>query len=876
MPLTIGSHVGSHEITALLGKGGMGEVYRARDIKLMREVAIKVLSDEFSHDADRVGRFQREAQVLASLNHPNIASIYDLEEQNGSRYLVLELVDGETLADRIARRPFPVDEALQVAIQICEALEAAHDKGIIHRDLKPANVKITPAGKVKVLDFGLAKTMDGTPAPAVMSNSPTLVSTMGGTQGGVILGTAAYMSPEQARGKEADRSSDIWAFGCVLYEMLTGRAAFEGETIGEILAGVFKAEPAWRRLPSETPEAIRRLLRRCLEKDRMERFNSATDARIEIKEALSAPSEVMRIQKPWLPWIAAVIAALAIISIAGVRFREKPRVEPREMRLEITTPSTSAPLEFALSPDGRYIAFVASGAGQQRLWLRALDKTEAHPLAGTEGADSPFWSPDSRSIGFFASGGVKRIDITGGAPQTLAINGDRTGGSWNADGTILIRMSQTNRLARIAASGGNPAPLLVTGLMSGQSNHGLPQFLPDDRHFLFVATGNREVTGIYLGSLDGAEPKRLAAADSAGAYLSPEMIVFVRGTTLVAQHLDLKRWELTGDPLMLADSVAGGQGSLPFSASADGRVVAYRAGGGTLQQLSWYDRSGKILAKAAEPDSSLAALLPELSPDGTQVALQRNVQGNLDVWLIDLVRGGLTRFTSDPAGDGAPVWSPDGMKIAFNSAGRKGPAANIYVKPSRGPGAEELLLETPKNKLLQDWSKDGRFLLYLELDPKTGRDLWALPTLGNDRRPIVVVNTPFDELKGQFSPDGNWVAYQTNESGRFEIVVQPFPEPTVKWQVSKGGGTQPRWRADGKEIYFIAPDGKLMAAPITSSGAAFAPGPPAPLFSLTPEPDLYTKPQYAVSRDGRFLISQPVGASTAPPITLILNWKGKR
>jgi len=518
---------------------------------------------------------------------------------------------------------------------------------------------------------------------------------------------------------------------------------------------------------------------------------------------------------------------LAFASLGVLYFRQKPMLEPPEMRVEINTPSTAAPLEFALSPDGRYIVFVASGDGPQRLWLRALDKTEAQPMAGTDGADYPFWSADSRSIGFFAIGKLKRIDIAGGPPQALADTGGLHGGAWNADGTILFNASVTGPLSRIAASGGEP--VAVTRLDSPrQTDHRFPQFLPDGRHFLFHALGTPEAAGIYLGSLDGGEPKRLAAADTAGAYLAPGMIAFVRQTTLMAQHLDLKRGELTGDPVSLADPV--GSNALAFggfSVSAAGQL-AYR-GGGALRQLKWYDRTGKAVGVAGEPDSTIL-LYPELSPDGGHVALVRNVQSNPDVWLMDLVRGGMTRFTFDPAVDLVPLWSPDGMRIAFVST-RKGPY-NLYLKPSSGAGAEELLLETPNNKYAQDWSKDGRFLLYAEADPKTGRDLWALPMTGNDRKPIVVVKTPFEELNGQFSPDGHWVAYETNESGRFEIVVQPFPVPSGKWQVSTGGGIQPRWRADGKELYFIAPDGKLMAASVTAAGVTFAAGTPVAISSV--------------------------------------------
>jgi serine/threonine protein kinase/Tol biopolymer transport system component len=871
MAIAIGTQLGSHEITALLGKGGMGEVYRARDTKLKREVAIKILPEEFSRDGDRVSRFQREAEVLASLNHPNIAGIYDLAEASGTRFLVLELVEGETLADRIAQGPIPVEEALALAKQICEALEAAHERGIIHRDLKPANVKITSSGKVKVLDFGLAKATDASPTSAALSNFPTMLS---GTMRGLIIGTAAYMSPEQAKGRPVDRRTDIFAFGCVLYEMLAGRPVFEGEEVAEILAQVLTRDPDWTRLPTHVPLRIRELLRFCLQKDVKKRRSDAADLRIDIEEAMTEPEAVASAVAPGrqlrLAWGVAAVASFLLAVLAAVHFREKAPESP-EMRLEISTPSTSAPLEFALSPDGRYIVFVASGNGPQRLWLRALDKTDAQPMSGTEGANDPFWSADSRSIGFTATGKLKRIDIAGGPPQELANTSVPRTGAWNGSGTILFSAS-VGPLLRIASSGGEP--VAVTRFDARQSDHRFPQFLPDGRHFVFYAAGTPDGTGIYLGSLDGGESKRLAGADTAGVYLAPGRIAFVRQSTLFAQHLDLERAELTGDPIRVADSVAtNGVGFGGFSASVDGRL-AYRGGAG-LRQLTWYNRVGKVVGVAGESDPYL--FYPELSPDGRRVALQRSVTQNfVDVWLTDLVRGGTTRFTFDPAIDGAPLWSPDGISIAFAS-NRKGPYG-LYLKPSSGAGAEQLLLETPNHSYPQDWSKDGRFLLYSQTDPKTGRDLWALPMTGNDRKPIAVVNTRFEELNGQFSPDGRWVAYETNESGRFEIIVQPFPVPSSKWPVSTGGGIQPRWRADGKELYFIGLDRKLMAASVTASGVTFAVGTPVALF---PAPPLvpgagFNKHQYAVSSDGRFLINQAVEESTTTPITVILNLHPER
>jgi Tol biopolymer transport system component len=566
------------------------------------------------------------------------------------------------------------------------------------------------------------------------------------------------------------------------------------------------------------------------------------------------------------------VAAVLIAAMAMPTVRHLREMLPPEMRVEISTPSTSTPLQFALSPDGRHIVFVASGDGRQRLWLRPLDRTEAQPMAGTEGAEYPFWSADSRSVGFFASTKLYRVDITGSPPQVLASAPSSRGGTWNADGTILMTARTVNPVSRIAASGGDPVD--VTRLdPPRQLSHRFPHFLPDGRHFLFYVTGLPESSGIYLGSLDAGDARRLTAADTPGAFLKPDRVVFMRQGALVARRLDLARGELTGDPVTLADPV-GYDGTGPmggFSVSGDGQV-AYRAGGAGRQQLTWFDRTGKAVGAAGEPDAN-GMQSPELSPDGRRVAMIRTVQNNADVWLMDLVRGGLTRLTFDAGLENSPAWSPDGMRIGFSS-NLKG-AYDLFVKPSNGAGVEEILLEAPNTKITQDWSKDGRFLLYYEVNPKTGRDLWALEMTGNDHKPRVVANTPFEEVLAQFSQDGRWVAYQTNESGRFEIVVQPFPDANGKWQVSTGGGVAPRWRADGKEIYFIAPDATMMAVPITASGKTFEAGTPISLFPtrIVGGGTVNTnKPQYAVARDGRFLINQPVKEDTTTPITLLMNW----
>ena len=769
--------------------------------------------------------------------------------------------------------PVSIEEALRIARIICDALAAAHEKGVVHRDLKPANIKVMPDGNLKVLDFGLAKALDEAPANASFSNSPTI--SMAATNAGIILGTAAYMSPEQARGRAVDRRTDIFAFGCVLYELLTGKPAFDGEDVSEILGRVLTAEPDWSRLPAATPPRIRLLLQRALKKDARKRLSDIRDAWLEIDDAAAdkAPSEflpnpVRRTPSIWIGLFAAALLAAGVFAVPALRHLRES--SPAELRLDINTPSTNLPLAFALSPNGRFLLFVASGDGAQRLWLRALDKTDAQPLTDTEGADLPFWSADSHSFAYFASGKLFRMDIGGGAPQSLINVTTGRGGSWNADGTIIFSRGATNPIERISASGGEPTA--VTKLDATHPSHRYPQFLPDGRHFLFFNQGSPETQGIYLGSLDGTDQKMLTPADTAGAFLPPDKVVFVRLGALVARHLDHSRWELTGDAQSLADPVGYDLNLGAFSVSADG-VIAYRIGGQGLRQLTWFDRTSKQITAAGDPDqNSLNA--PELSQDGRHAAVDRTVQGNRDIWLFDLQRGGMSRLTTGISVEGFPVWSPDGTRIAFET-NRRG-NYDIWIKSSSGAGGEEVLLQTDRNEWPLHWSNNG-FLLYYQSNLKTGSDLMALPMTGNEKTPMVIAGTAAEETMGQVSPDGHWVAYQTNESGRFEIVVQAFPRSTGKFPVSINGGTQPRWRPDNRELYFVAPDGKLMAVPFTTTNAVFDPGKPFGLFQtrITNSGASTFRPQYAVSRDGRFLINQTTENASTAPITLLLNWKPK-
>jgi serine/threonine protein kinase/Tol biopolymer transport system component len=881
MSLTSGSRLGSYEILAAIGAGGMGEVYRAHDTKLGRDVAVKILPESFVDDPERIARFRREAQVLASLNHPHIAAIYGLEEANGSQFLVLELVEGGTLADRLKSGPLPVDEALTVARQIAEALEAAHEKGIIHRDLKPANIAFTGNGAVKVLDFGLAKALE--PAVAVagdMTASPT-ITTPAMTQLGMILGTAAYMSPEQAKGKAADKRSDIWAFGCVLYEILTGKRAFDGEDVSETLAAVLRADPDWTALPVSTPAIVRRLLRRCVERDRKRRLDSAADARLDVEEAVTAPgTEMATSTVPSRGWIALVIVVVAGMSALAVpalhHLRESPPITPPEMRVEIPTPTTYEETSFALSPDGRQIVFVASGDGGSRLWLRALSATEAQPLPGTEGARFPFWSSDSRSVAFFAENALKRLDLGGAAPQRVAPVSYAGGGTWNADGVIVFAPGPGRPLMRVPATGGAATP--VTKLDSLRTLQSAPYFLPDGRRFLFYAAGAPEAVGIYLASLNGDTPSRLTSDASTGVFLPQGWLLWVRAGALVAQRLDEAKGVLTGELVMMANRVAieaGLPGRIAVSVSTTG-LVAYRAVATSRRQLVWVSRSGAPQGALGDPDATLRD--PRVSPDGQRATVVRTVQGNTDLWILDGVRS--RRLTSDAAIDNFPVWSPDGSRIVFSSL-RDG-RLDLYQKLSNGAGVEERLLATDEQKGASSWSADGRFLLFNSVGPTTNADLWILSMEG-ERKPSVFLKTPDREAYGVFSPDGKWIAYHSNETGQPEIYVRPFLSPDQaataadtngEVLVSTAGGVYAVWRLDGKELYYLNPEGAMMAAPIVATGNTIKVGTPVVLFPthiVGGGQDPNQPRQYDVAPDGRFLINTILDSASAP-ITLLQNW----
>ncbi|HEV3482184.1 MAG TPA: protein kinase [Candidatus Acidoferrales bacterium] len=898
MPIQPGNHLGPYEVVAAIGAGGMGEVYRARDAKLGRDVALKVLPEAFAGDAERLARFQREAKSLASLNHSNIASIYGLEDSGSTHALVMELVEGPTLADRIKSGAIPTEEALPIAKQICEGLEYAHERGIVHRDLKPSNVKVTADDVVKILDFGLAKTMQAETASGDAITSPTL-SAMA-TKSGMLLGTAAYMSPEQARGKLVDRRADIWAFGCVLYEMLTGKMAFGGAAITDTLAAVLRAEPDWSQLPAGTPTRVRVLLQRCLQKDPRQRLQAIGDARISLEEVLSgAPDPPLAgaagISAPFwrggVPWAVACVAVLA--ALAYVHFREKPAASAEPMRFQIPLPEKTALSvtgAFAVSPDGRLLAFAARNSdGALSLWTRSLDSLEARPLLGSESAANIFppfiWSFDSRYIAFDAGGKLKRIDVSSGATETLCDLSDiAVGGSWNRDGVIIFGTANGG-IMRVSENGGIASALTTLDSSRSESAHVLPSFLPDGRHFVYLrASGNEEDSGLYIGSLD-AKPeqqasKRLVATERGPAYApsldDPDVgrLLFMRDRALVAQPFDARRLRLMGEPINVAEELRSYAHYGFFSSSANNVLIYRTGGGGQDSQLAWFDRQGKVLGTAGEPSDYL---YPAVSPDGKRAAVsRRDLQtGKLALWLIDFAQDTSTRFTFGSFSADYPIWSPDGSRILFSS--NNGGIFDIYQKPASGAKAEEALLKSKESKIPRSLSRDGHFLLYSADDPKTKHALWVLPLEG-DKKPFPFLQTEFNEVDGHFSPDGRWVAYASDESGRYEIYVRKFSAdataPAVgaagKWQVSYSGGREPRWSADGKELYYLTFDWKVMVVGVTTD-PVFQSGTPKLLFQAPQQPAT-TEGDYTI--DGkRFLFSAPAEQTEHAPFTVVLNWQ---
>ncbi len=882
MSLAPGARLGPYEIIAAIGAGGMGEVYRARDARLGRDVAIKVIPAAFSADSDRLRRFEHEARAAAALNHPNILAVFDIGSYDGAPYVVAELLEGETLRERLHAGALPVRKVVEYGIQVAHGLAAAHEKGIVHRDLKPENLFITADGRVKILDFGLAK-LTQTDSPLISGTNAPTTPVANQTQAGMVLGTIGYMAPEQVRGQTVDHRADVFAFGTILYEMLSGQRAFHGQTTIDTMTAILKEDPPDLPLAERhIPPALDRMVHRCLEKNPTARFQTASDLAfalegLEIGPAM--PAMAAHRAGRWSGWIAAAISTVLLLaaSVPAVLYLRQRPVERMVSRFEIVTPPTGDPLSFALSLDGRQLAYVANTEAGLRLWVRRFEDAAAKSLPGTEGASYPFWSPDGRAIGFFADAKLKRVDLAGGTVQVLAAAATGRGGSWSRDDVILFAQNTVGGLMRVPAAGGTPSE--VTHLAAGENSHRWPQFLPDGHHFLFgMSLGRVETRGTYLGSLDGGAPTRLLPDEVPAVYAAPGVLLAVRQGVLMALKFNEATLTVSGEPVPVSQNVGadtvlfrGG-----FTVSATG-VLAQRAIVSQRRQLVWLDRAGHALGPVAEAeDAGLAG--PALSPDGERVAVLRSVQGNIDIWIFDVRRGVPSRFTFHSANESTPVWSPDGRSLVFRS-NRNG-VYDLFEKPANGAGDEQPLVVSSENKAPVDWSADGRVLLYTSLSTKTSSDIWALPS-GGDKKPFAVLQTAFDETDPHFSPDGKWMAYESNESGRMEVYVRPFPGPGGQWQFSTAGGTQIRWRADGKELFYVSADGHLMAAPVvvTPDGRGLQPGAPVSLFAARLAsggniviPGYAGTPQYAVARDGRFLANVAAEGEIAPPISVVLNW----
>ncbi|MEI6667760.1 MAG: protein kinase [Acidobacteriota bacterium] len=920
-----GDVLGPYRVLAKLGEGGMGEVYRARDSKLNRDVAIKVLPAAFAADADRRARFAREAQVLAALNHPNIAAIYGVEDVSAASglastsvtALVLELVEGPTLDERIAGYAMAVQDALAIASQMADALDAAHEKGIVHRDLKPANIKFTEDGRVKVLDFGLAKALDpnggrdsspaDSPNPA---NSPTLTAIA--SRMGMIVGTAAYMSPEQAKGRGVDKRTDIWAFGCVLYEMLTGHRVFDpsrasasprdssggaGDDVMDIIVAVMTTEPDWALLPVTTPPRIVELMKRCLKKNPRERLRDIADARFEISQASSpesasrqtdADAEVGSLTGAgWsgharVAWLVAATLALALAGSVAISLRQTGP-ESARIRSSILLPAgpTSGLLpasRFALSPDGRTLALIAKDPdGKVRLWIRPLDELSATVREGTEGAESPFWKPDSRSIAFFAQGKLKKIDVAGG-PAVVVCDAPLAGfgprGSWSRDDVLLFSIGEA--LLRVSPSGSDPVPARATTLdaKAGETTHAWSHFLPDGRHFLYIAYHGLQPIGSYVGSLDSAD-RKLIGQFAINVQYAGGSILFVKDGTLFAQPFDAKRLELSGQATPVASGLemAGANGLVAgFSVSQTGMLAYQGAGAQAPSELGWFDRTGRRIGSVGEPSLFGDVVL---SPDGTRLATRviEPPRATSNIRVYDLARDAAIRLTAGSMDDSDPVWSPTGDRIVFASA-RTG-LDDLYLMTSSGAGSPDLLLSDGSWKEATSWSRDGQFILFHAPTTKTADDLWVLPLAG-DRKPFVFLQTPFSEAWGQIAPDGRWIAYQSDESGRPEIYLTSFPRSGAIVPISRTGGVYPRWRGDSQELYYLTPEGKLMAAAVRLDSARPQIGAVQELFATRAVANLHFPGfPYDVTADGkRFVINSALQSATmATPLTLIVNWQ---
>ena len=877
MTLTAGTKLGPYEIVAPLGAGGMGEVYRARDTRLDRTVAIKILPAQFSSDPIRKQRFEREAKTISSLNHPHICVLHDIGQQDGTDYLVMECVEGETLARRLEKGPLPFDQALQYGAQIAAALDKAHRSGVVHRDLKPGNIMLTKSG-VKLLDFGLAKPVSEAFASGqTLSISPARSRPL--TEEGTIVGTMQYMSPEQLEGKETDARSDLFSFGAVLYEMLTGNHAFDGKSHASVIAAILEHEPKpLSAFQPMAPPGLDRLIRTCLAKDPEERIQTAHDVKLQLQWIAEGGSQagdagrVSAMRRSWerAGWLLAAALSVLLISGGAVWWQASNRRPPR-MFFQTSVPFAAHDL--ALSPDGHTLALVAYSAQANNyvLWTHQVGDRETNSLAGTQGASYPFWSPDGKFIGFFADGKLKKVQASGGQAQVICDAPNGRGGTWNRDGVILFTPDALKGLHRVNSVGGSPVEVTKLDASRLEASHRWPVFLPDGNHYLYMTanfSGKLEVNAIYLGSLDSQDRHSLVSTSANASYAEPGYLVYLRDRTLVAQPFDWKRFVLSGEPHTLNDDVLYTPlvDRAVFSVSS-GVLVTQTGKGAALSQLMWFDRTGKPAASVGVPGSYNNVRLP---PDGRRIATdQTDTDGrNIDIWVYEPVRGTATRLTFDPSLDEAPIWSPDGKKILFAS-NRNQLSFQLYLKNADGSGSEEKMGDLGPGLQVNawDWSRDSKYILF-----RKANELWYLTWPGGVAKPLL--QEKWTVRNAQFSPDGRWVAYASNETGNMEIYVSSFPNGNGKWQVSNAGGQEPRWRQDGKELFYLSAEGKMMAVAVKPA-ASFEAGSPVALFPTHRRQPVSAQDffSYDVSSDGqRFLILTKVNDSNPAPPSVLLNW----
>ncbi len=889
MPLQAGTCFGPYEILAAVGAGGMGEVYRARDTRLDRTVAIKVLPEEFSKDPDLKQRFEREARAISSLNHPNICHLYDVGHQNGVDYLVMEYIEGESLAQRLEKGALPIEQVLKVGVEIASALDKAHRAGIVHRDLKPGNIMLTKAG-AKLLDFGLAK-------PAVMGaiaaggSAPLLSAAMTMTSpsphaspltsAGMLVGTLQYMSPEQVEGKDLDSRSDIFSFGAVLYEILTGNRAFEGKSQLSVASAILEKEPApVSSVKPMSPSALDRCIRRCLAKEPERRWQNAGDLASELQwiaESGLNAGEVERVpagRRRWerASWLLAATFFLLMMA-AGTAWWQagNKRLPPMYFNASVRF----AAHDLALSPDGRTLVMVAYPAQTDNylLWTYEIGSRQSASLAVTQGASYPFWSPDGRSIGFFADGKLKRVDVSGGQAQVLCDAPNGRGGTWNRDGVIIFTPDALGGLFRVSSRGGSPVEMTKPDTSRFETSHRWPSFLPDGKHFLYLGAnfiGKEENNAIFLGSLDSQERRLLVSTSANAAYAEPGYLLFLRDKTLVAQSFDRRRFVLSGEPHILNDDVLffPGVDKAVFSVSSGEVLVTQTGKGASKSQLTWFDRSGKPAGTVGIPGTYDNV---RLSPDGHRVATdQADPDGrNIDIWIHEPARGATTRLTFDPSLDQTPIWSPDGKQILFSSNRKFG--FQLYLKNADGSGPEKEMstIAITTNAMLNawDWSRDGKWVLI-----RKENELWYISWQERVAKPLW--HAKWTVRNAQFSPDGRWIAYASNETGSMEIYVSPFPSGNGKWQVSNAGGQEPRWRQDGKELFYVSAEGKMMAVAVKTA-ASFEYGSPVALFQTHRRQQVSAQDafSYDVSGDGqRFLVATKVDEANAAPLSVLLNW----